>query len=307
LHQPLPASFGNTANFELYDSERPDNTKPMEKESIYEISQRANINHKITSTNNVVIYEDHRTILNVLFHLKEKRKIEEPLDLVMFDNHDDFCHPRPAALKKLSSFLKKPTKEKLNQIVEFDLSSLDDDWVKFGMELGLIGNVFLFNSDESNVHFREEYETKKNGTKYLYNLGDVWSALGYHGLLNDPIKSEYKQLLTDFGWELVEGKYRFSQNRKKYVFDIDLDCFSTRILDKTIAIPEDIIIKRLTKFSHPSYHYYYSSQNFMKDLIKDSELVTLCFENGCCGGIREAHKIFNMVDYILFDNELGES
>lgn len=279
----------------------------MAKESIDEISQRANINHKITSSKNVVIYEDHRTILNVLFLLKEKQEIEEPLDLVMFDNHDDFCDPSPLALKKVISFLKKPTKEKLYNIVEFDLNPLDDDWVKFGMELGLIGNVFLFNSDESNVHFREEYITKKFGTKYLYNLGDVWTALGYHGILNDPVKREYQQLLADFGWEFIEGKYRFSQNKRKYVFDIDLDCFSTRILDKTIAIPEEIIIKRLTELSYPSYHYYYTSQNFMKDLIKDSELVTLCYENGCCGGIREAHKIFNMVDYVLFDNELGES
>jgi len=278
----------------------------MKKESLYEIAFRSNINHKVTSENDVIIYEDHRTILNVLYHLKEKRNISESLDLIMFDNHDDFCHPRPSAIRKVSNFLKNPTKEKLNKIVEFDLNSLDDDWVKFGMELGLIDNVFLFNSNESSVSFREEYKTKKFGTKYLYNIGDVWAALGYHGILNDPIKREYQPLWDDFGWELKEGKFAFKNPRKKFVFDIDLDCFSTSIMDKTIAIPEEIIIPKLTEYQNPSYHFYYSSQLFMKDLIKESEIVTICYENGCCGGIRQAHKIFNMVDEILFDNEIGD-
>src|SRR5688572_9713564 len=106
----------------------------MSKEKIYDIAHRSNIIHKTTSENEVVIYEDHRGIVNVLFHLKEKRKISEPLDIVMFDDHDDFCNPNKEALKLANNFLKKPTREKLFSIVEFNLSSLDDDWVKFGME-----------------------------------------------------------------------------------------------------------------------------------------------------------------------------
>jgi len=43
----------------------------------------------------------------------------------------------------------------------------------------------------------------------------------------------------------------------------------------------------------------------MKELISNSELTTICFESDCCGGIRQSQKIFNMVDEILFDNEIG--
>lgn len=278
----------------------------MDKESICDISYRSNIIYKRVADSEVVIYEDHRTIINVLFHLKDKRKIQEPLDIIMFDNHDDFRSPRKTTIGKLMTFLDNPSKEELNQIVEFDLNHLDDDWVKTGMELGLIDNVFLFNSDESSIDSREEYETQRFGKKYLYNLGDVWSALGYHGILNDPIKSENKIFCDAFGWDFKNGKYRLKENRKKFVFDIDLDCFSTRILDKTIALPEEIIIPKLTEFSNPSHHCYQSSQKFMKDLIRHSEIATICFENGFCGGIRQAYKIFNMVDEVLFDNKLGE-
>lgn len=277
----------------------------MSKEQLYEIAQRSNINHKFTSENEVLIYEDHRTIINVLYFLIEKRELKESVDLIMFDNHDDYCHPRETTVEKIIEFLKNPNPQELNQIVEFDLNSLDDDWVKVGMELGLINNVFLFNSDESGVGFREEYKTQNFGTKYLYNLGDVWSALGHRGYLNDPIKTEYQALWDDFGWELKDGKFDFKKDRRNFVFDIDLDCFSTRIMDKTIAIPEEIIIERLTEHSRASYHYHYSSQQFMKQLIREAEMVTICYENGCCGGIREAHKIFNMVDYVLFDNQIG--
>lgn len=273
---------------------------------MFDISFRANINHKLTSMNEVVIFEDHRTILNVLFYLKEKRKLTEPLDIIMFDNHDDFCNPRTDALKKISNFLKNPSLQKLYPIIEFDLGPLDDDWVKVGMELNLIGNVFLFNSDECSISKKEDYKTKKFGTKRLYNLGNVWSALGYHGILNDPVKTYNQDLWDDLGWDFKNGKFKIKENRNPFIFDIDLDCFSIQILDKTIAIPDEVIIPKLTEPKVPSYHYYYSSAEFMKDLIKKSEIVTLCYENGCCGGIRQSQKIFKMVDYVLFDNELSE-
>ncbi|MHC1707411.1 MAG: hypothetical protein AB9842_07805 [Bacteroidales bacterium] len=278
----------------------------MEKEKLYEIANRANIIHKETSLNEVVIYEDHRTILNVLFFLKEKRNLKEPLDIIMFDYHDDFVDLGSSVKRKLTYFNRNPSAQKLNQIVEFELRGLDDDWVKAGMELGLIGNVFLFNAEDSSLGFRNEYRTRKHGTKILYNIGNVWAALGYHGILNDPFKKEYDQFRKDFGWELKDGKYSFISDRRKFVFDIDLDCFSTSILDKTIAIPHKLLSDKLCIYSHSSYHYYPNAQNFMKDLIKYSELATICFENGCCGGIIQSYKIFYSIDEILFDHELGE-
>lgn len=277
----------------------------MSDDRIYQIAQRANINHYNTTDGEVVIYEDHRTIINVLFHLHNERTLSEPVDLIMFDNHDDFCNVNEAVLEKVDGFLKSPSKEELNQIVEFDLNPLDDDWVTFGMELGLIGNVFLFNSDECNVNFRKEYKTRNFGNRYLYNLRNVWSALGHRGYLGDKIKSEYQPLWDDFGWVVEDGKFHHRPKRK-FIFDIDLDCFSTRILDKTIAIPQEILIPLLCEFRNPAYHYYNTSQQFIKDLIKRSEITTICYENGCCGGIREAHKIFNLVDELFFEYELGE-
>lgn len=277
----------------------------MAEKDLYELSRLNNVNLKATSISQVAVYEDHRTLINVLFQLSEAYGDREPFDLIMFDNHDDFCHVSESVGDKLEKVLETRCKRELSTIVEFDLNGLDDNWVTAGMELGLIGNVFLFNSNESGIDFRESYQTRRFGIHHMYNMGNVWSVIGHRGELNDPIKNQFRPLWDDFGWELHEGKFYFKEKRNRFVFDIDLDCFSTSILDKTVAIPEELIIERLTENLHPSYHHYYTAQAFMKELIRKSELVTLCFENGCCGGFRESHKIFNMVDYVLFDNELG--
>lgn len=213
-------------------------------QEISDISQRANINFRKTDISNAVIYEDHRTILNVIYFVKSIRDISNPIDLILFDRHDDFNTPNNLAFKKALNFIKKPTIEKLHQIVEFELSTNDDDWVKMGMELGLIGNVFLFNS-ESTIENKKVYKTKKFGTKTLYNLGNIWSVIGDHkGLFNDISQKHNYQLWNEFGWRLENGKFSFDKNRSEYIVDIDLDCFSIDILDSTMAIPENLLIKK---------------------------------------------------------------
>jgi hypothetical protein len=280
----------------------------MAKKSVCKISKRSNIIHKRTKENEVIIYEDHRTILNVLFDLREIREISEPLDIYMFDQHDDFCSfegNRP--MESINRFLATPTKENLLSLVEFDLRDSDDDWVKAGMELGFINNVFLFNCAKGETGKIESYNTQNFGTKTLTYLGNVWDALGSK-LLDDVLKYDGNPWLKDFGWKPIndlEAKHSF-QPSNKFILDIDLDCFSINILEKTIAIPNEVIIPKLTEISKPNYHYYYNSQDFIKELIQKAEIATICYENGFCGGIRKSQQIFSMVDRVLFDGELSE-
>lgn len=278
-------------------------------ENLYELSFRANINIKHTDEGDVVIYEDHRTILNVLFYLKTKTKIDFPINIILFDNHDDAVKPNKEALKKIKAFNKKaPDIRQFWTFTEFDLRNLDDDWVKAGMELGLINNLFLFNSTQSHISFVENYETMNFGIKRLYNLGYIWDALSYRGNLYDVIKhNEFGQLWDDFGWvyDKESGKFSFKPS-KPYIVDFDLDCFTTEILGKRIAIPEDILIEKFSEYHQPSYHYYYSYERFVKDLIKEAEITTMCFEQGFCGGFKEAFKIFETVDHLFFENQLGK-
>ena len=163
-------------------------------DKLNELSKRANINHKRTDISEVIIYEDHRTILNVLYFLKTKKQLDFPIDIIMFDDHDDGIEPSKSAIKKITSFNKnQPEIEDFWKFTEFNLRSLDDDWVKAGMQLGLINNVFLFHSSKSGINFFEEYQTIDFGLKKIYNIGEVWDALGHRGCLEDLIKR------TEFG------------------------------------------------------------------------------------------------------------
>ena len=270
------------------------------------LSQRSNINKKYTKHGEVIIYEDHRTILNVLYLLKLNGKLECPVNLIMFDDHDDGCVPNSEALKKIDEFItNEPTIREFWSFTEFDLKGLDDDWVKAGMELNLINNVFLFNSTQSSISFFEEYETKKFGKKKIYNLGNVWDALSYKGYFNDAImEDEYGQLWSDFGWKKNKDfKFHFNPDQK-FIVDFDLDCFSTEILDNRIAIPEEILYEKFQSYLNPDYHYFVTTESFVKHLIGKAELTTMCFENSCCGGFQQAFKIFENVNDLFFDNEI---
>ena len=278
-------------------------------DSLSNLSQRANINIKSTTNADVVIYEDHRTILNVLYFLKTQQQLEFPFDLILFDNHDDGCTPSETALNKINKFNQSsPSLQEFWSFTEFDLNGLDDDWIKAGMELNLINNVFLFNATETNINFLEHYETKCFGTKKYYNLGTLWNALSFRGCLYDAVKfDQYGELWEDFGWvyNREDGRFDFAQDRQ-FLLDFDLDCFSMSILDKRVAIPKGLLIEKFKAQHIHQNHYYYSWENFVRELIERSVITTICFENVFCGGYRETFKIFETIDYLFFDNQLGK-
>ncbi|MBU7569073.1 MAG: hypothetical protein KAF41_00325 [Flavobacterium sp.] len=273
---------------------------------ISDLSKRSNINTKRTYNSEVVIYEDHRTILNVLYFLKTNGLADFPIDLFMFDDHDDFLNPSESALQRIAEFNDNaPTEREFWSFTEFDLKTLDDDWVKAGMELGLINNVFLFHSSQASYSFSDSYATQNFGEKRVYNLGGVWDALTFHGCLDDfSNEAEYGQLWEDIGWVKNNGKFEFVRENN-FIVDFDLDCFSTYIINKNYAIPEEILIKNFEEYRRSENHYYGTASMFVKKLIEESALTTVCFENNSCGGIRESHKIFETFDYLFFDREIG--
>ncbi|RQO40164.1 hypothetical protein DBR39_04225 [Chryseobacterium sp. KBW03] len=269
------------------------------------IEQRANINVKRTPNGDVIIYEDHRTILNVLFAKKLNKEIDFPVNIILFDNHDDFCKPNESALETIKIFNEnEPSIREFWTFTEFDLRALDDDWIKTGMELGLIENVFLFNSTESSLGFLTAYETIKFGTKKLYNLGYIWDAISNKGCLNDIIKEDdFGEFWDDFGWINEDGQFYF-EPKNKFIIDFDLDCFSTEILDKRVAIPAEILDEKLIKEYRRDNHSFYSSQELIIEMIQKSELTTMCFENQFCGGFAESLKIFNYINNTFFENKI---
>ena len=92
----------------------------------------------------VVMYEDHRFILPVILEAQKEGVIPTPSVLVGFDQHHDALPPR-SGLGEIPRLHKDGyPPEEFQTMVCDHLSPQDDDWLRAGMELGLISDAVVF-------------------------------------------------------------------------------------------------------------------------------------------------------------------
>lgn len=99
-----------------------------------------------TATKTVHVYEDHRVLLCTLFDARQKQILHGPVNLVYFDYHADArARSEDAAIQaQLHQFRGNlPQARDFWSFVEFDAATDDGDWLKLGMELGLIRDALV--------------------------------------------------------------------------------------------------------------------------------------------------------------------
>lgn len=245
---------------------------------LYSLSQRANIqvrNFIIQDKSiSVVIYDDHRTLLNVLYFLRMKDLLNESANLIFFDYHDDALQTKNSALKKLRRIsISENRFRDFWDIVEFDLSHEDDDWLWAGMDYGLIKHAFrVAGKEDTNIKPLNEAFKGKH-TMEACEWGDIKGFV-----------DEYAKLTED--------------KRIPFVLDFDLDCFST----------DENPNGRQQAWSDSDFKNHFEKDsvtvNAIKELIYNAEIITICREPGCCGGIGESNKILHCLDQYLFEEKL---
>jgi len=92
------------------------------------------------------LYDDHRTLLNVLFEIRKNKLIDSVPDLIYFDQHDDAVVPRGLSISDRLVILDNSNVVEIDSkefwsYTEFDLSSLDDDWLTVAMDFNLVNDV----------------------------------------------------------------------------------------------------------------------------------------------------------------------
>ena len=73
---------------------------------MHRLSQRANIRQVSAGGKSVILYEDHRTVIDALYHARQHKVLSGPCTLACFDYHDDA--KRPGCLKQLSAYRATP-------------------------------------------------------------------------------------------------------------------------------------------------------------------------------------------------------
>ena len=267
---------------------------------LYELSYRTNINVYTFRNTHIIVYDDHRTLLNILFEAKKFGEFPETPNLVYFDLHDDACMllPKSQLLERMEvKDFSEATSKQFWSFVEFDLGVLDDDWLLTGMELGLIKDAILIGQVE-NHHIQDmnyRYKSEDGVEHELYSISHLRYSLGGRGCLGDNIiKEPYYQNVRDI-MQYHQRKFD-GGGVKPFVLDFDLDCFTTKCQEKTYAWPEDIF--------RQEYIESHNVRSFMENQLNRASFITICREPGCCGGIGEANKILNYLDRYFFDGAL---
>lgn len=272
--------------------------------SIYGLSSHTNIEIHNFQDKYVVLYDDHRCILNVLFEANKLEFFKTSPNLIFFDRHDDACNPDINKRELFEKWGVKRIEDVSNRdfwsFVEFDLNENDDDWLLAGMELDLIHHAVVIGQKEnSNIQdLNNHFNSSDKKEHELYAIPHLYNSIGSRGCLGDIIIKQpyYSDLRDIFEYNQPPyGRYdKFAKEvTKPFVLDFDLDCFTTECEDYTFAWPETLFRKM--------YYDNVDVRFFMQKLIERSSIITMCREPSCCGGLGESNKILWYLDNYFFD------
>lgn len=281
----------------------------MEITSMQDLCYRANIevyNIKVYGENKyIILYDDHRSILNVLLEAKKLGMFSTTPNIIFFDKHDDACNPNI----KANELFKQWGVEKIDDVssrdfwsfVEFDLSPLDDNWLLAGMELGIINNAVVIGQKENtNIDDLKNKFDSSDGKKHeLYSIPHIDDSLSEQSCLGDAfiVKPYFQNVRNILGYNKQSCYESSKEVTNQFVLDFDLDCFTTECEGKVYAWPESIFRNK--------YFLDDEVSSFMSRLIKRSTFITICREPKCCGGLGESNKILGYLDRYFFKGRLN--
>ena len=151
----------------------------------------------------VLLHEDHRWVLPMIFEAQEQGRIPRPVKVILFDRHTDAAEP--------IAFDPFPlTHAALMHFCEHSLSPHDDDWIVAGMRLGLLDDVFIFGVDD--------------------RMGDLPKAVGDHVIMGRFQLPAH--LPADIS---ARARAHLDWAETPILLDIDLDCFAYAYREQVLA------------------------------------------------------------------------
>ncbi len=267
------------------------------------IGARANVLVRRYNDKLVIIYDDHRWLLNVLF----KFYIENngaTYNVVTFDAHDDAaeCPAKSALLRQIGvAKLADATEKQFGAFVDFDVSSDDGNWLSVACELDLIKNsCTIGNRNNNNIeNLNNEYISESGEKHYIFELSEnLDEEIGSRGKLGDTCRDEECLGVRKF-FDSGDKYYKRIGSMEPFILDFDLDFFTISSDKGTMAWPPKIWQQELGNYS--------DNFQFINTLINKADIITICREPDYCGGIGESNKILEMLDRYFFYEQLGTS
>jgi len=250
---------------------------------------RANLQALSVGEKDLILYEDHRSLVFVLWHALNvvEPPLAEPPTLVYFDHHDDAKAPSAPVRAIFNNLRSAGTDRGVMEAVEWDLSSLDDDWLIAAMELGVLKDAICVGADITpNLgQFHTQVTDHTGGVHNIFKIGHLWDALAHQGPLVDQAQAgQYQPLWTSLGWAPTEYPEPRTPGNPPLIVDFDLDYFSYHLLGQTLTWPNGMFDKKLGSISQSTYARGLRARTFFGWLLSEASFLTVARESPYCGG-----------------------
>lgn len=268
--------------------------------SLTGLSMFTGIEHYSYGDKDILVFDDHRTSLGVIYEASKLGMFGEQIpNLVTFDYHEDCCDAgkQSELLKKIGvENLMDATSRQFWSFVEFDLSKVDDDWIAAAQELNLVKDVTIIGNEANHNVDNNEVIVDESGNQHRrFSIPHLSFSLGNRGCLGDSmLKEPYYQAIRDT-FQIKNGRFD-NAPVYPYVLDIDLDCFTGEIREKTMRWPEQLFCDEFFGTN--------GAGRFITALIKRASFITISREPRCCGGMGESNKILQYIDRHWFEGAL---
>ena len=273
------------------------------KSSLGGLMQRVNVMTRYPNDKLVIIYDDHRWLLNVLFKIQKDGLLPGPPKLVFFDSHDDAGQTQKKSELMAHMGVENvldATEKTFSSFVDYDIRTDDGNWLSVACELNLVSDAVVIGDKYShNIEAMNGVYTSEDGIEHrLYNLSDDLDfELGSRGSLGDHAREdEFRDIRAFFN-----SRYGYNHARigdmTPFVLDFDLDFFTLNTSEGTLAWPQLIWQKHFNSFT--------CGAQMMRDLINKAMIITICREPDYCGSIAGSNYNLQNLDNYFFDGQLG--
>lgn len=253
----------------------------------------------------VYLHNEHRWVLPILWAAQESGELNKSCTHLMFDRHHDFANIAESSRDKIATMVQAgTTQDNIIELCNYDLCKANDDWIRAGMELGLIGSSVTFGAAFVNLGDDMTFLDHACNRHSFYQLGHPGDEMG--GRLGDiAVKERHEQLWRILGWEHISGyDFDFTPSSSVFWLDIDLDCFAVEWNGYKFPWPDKIWANTLRIQSQ------YSTPNdgwglwFIRKLIDRASLITIAREPRHCGSEAESDQILEKVNENFFDGAI---